>query len=106
MAHGKIAHEMSFAAVFLYEVDPGRHDAFVAVYGSDGEWARFFAAGEGYLGTELLRSGDRYVLIDRWSTRGAYHAFLEANADEYARRGEAGARLWRSEQDLGRFESG
>ena len=34
--------------MFLYEVDTAAHDAFHSVYGSDGEWARFFAAGEGY----------------------------------------------------------
>ena len=96
---------MGFAAVFLYEVDHGGHDAFVAVYGPEGDWARFFAAGAGYRGTELLRAGDRYLLIDRWSTRAAYEAFLEANAAEYARRNEAAARLWRGEEDLGRFES-
>jgi heme-degrading monooxygenase HmoA len=96
---------MSFAAVFLYEVDTGAHDAFHSVYGSDGEWARFFAAGEGYLGTELLRSGDRYLLIDRWTSRAAYEAFLAAHADEYARRNEAARPLWRREEDVGRFDT-
>jgi heme-degrading monooxygenase HmoA len=96
---------MSFAAVFLYEVDSGGHNAFQSVYGSDGEWARFFRAGDGYLGTELLRSGDRYLLIDRWRSRGDYEAFLAAHADEYARRNDDARRLWRREQDLGRFDS-
>jgi heme-degrading monooxygenase HmoA len=96
---------MSFAAVFLYEVDTGAHDAFHSVYGPDGEWARFFARGEGYLGTELLRSGDRYLLIDRWASRGAYEGFLVAHADEYARRNEAARPLWRHEQDVGRFDT-
>jgi hypothetical protein len=67
--------------------------------------ARFFAAGEGYLGTELLWADGRYLLIDRWSTRAAYEAFLAAHADEYARRNEAAKRLWADERDLGRFES-
>jgi len=96
---------MSFAAVFLYEVDTDGHDAFQSVYGSAGEWARFFAAGEGYLGTELLRSGDRYLLIDRWRSRGEYDAFIAAHADEYARRNEAARSLWRREEDVGRFDS-
>jgi heme-degrading monooxygenase HmoA len=95
---------MSFAAVFLYEVDTGAHDAFQSVYGSDGEWARFFAPGDGYLGTELLRSGDRYLLIDRWTSRAAYDAFLAANEDEYARRNEDARRLWRREEDVGQFD--
>jgi heme-degrading monooxygenase HmoA len=95
---------MSFAAVFLYEVDTDGHDAFQSVYGSDGEWARFFRSGEGYLGTELLRSGDRYLLIDRWRSRADYEAFLEAQAGEYARRNEAARSLWRREHDVGRFD--
>lgn len=96
---------MSFAAVFLYEVDSGGHDAFQAGYGPDGEWARFFAAGDGYLGTELLRAGERYLLIDRWRSRAEYEAFLAEHADEYARRNRAARHLWRREADLGRFDS-
>ena len=96
---------MSFAAVFLYEVDTGAHDAFQSVYGSEGEWARFFRAGDGYLRTELLRSGDRYLLIDRWRSRGDYEAFLATHADEYARRNEDARPLWRHEEDVGRFDS-
>ena len=96
---------MSFAAVFLYEVDNAGRAAFEAVYGPDGDWARFFAAGEGYHGTELLRSGDRYLLIDRWSSRAAYEAFLAEHADEYARRNEEATVLWGREEVLGRFEA-
>ena len=95
---------MSFAAVFLYEVDDARRAVFEAVYGPEGDWARFFAAGDGYRGTELLRSGDRYLLIDRWSSREAYEAFLAEHADEHARRSEEGGALWGGEQVLGRFE--
>lgn len=95
---------MGFAAVFLYEVDNAGRAAFEAAYGSDGEWARFFATGDGYLGTELLRSGDRYLLIDRWSSRAAYEAFLAVHADEYARRNEEATALWGREEVLGRFE--
>ena len=96
---------MTFAAVFLYEVDNDGRDAFEAVYGPEGEWARFFAPGDGYRGTELLRSGERYVLIDRWDSCEAYEVYLEAHADEYAARNREAARLWRREEDLGRFES-
>jgi heme-degrading monooxygenase HmoA len=95
---------MTFAAVFLYEVDTDAHDAFHSVYGPEGEWARFFAPGEGYLGTELLRSGERYLLIDRWTSRSAYEAYLAAHADEYARRNADAQRLWRHEEDVGRFD--
>ena len=97
---------MSLAAVFEYEVDPAGAEAFEAVYGSDGEWARYFAGAEGYLGTELLRAGDgRYLVIDRWRSESEYDAFLVANADEYGARNQAATRLWLRERVLGRFET-
>ena len=96
---------MSFVAVFLYEVEPASAEAFEAVYGSDGEWARFFAAGDGYEGTELWRGDERrYLVIDRWRSAAAYEEFLRANADEYRRRSDAAAQLHVSEQALGRYE--
>jgi heme-degrading monooxygenase HmoA len=98
---------VSLAVVFEYEVDPAGAKAFEAVYGSDGEWARYFAPGEGYLGTELLRSGDgRYLVIDRWRSAADYDAFLDARRDEYAARNETAARLWLRERAVGRFEAG
>ena len=97
---------MSLAAVFEYEVDPAGAEAFEAVYGSDGEWARYFAGAEGYLGTELLR-GDagRYLVIDRWRSEADYDAFLAAQAGEYGSRNRAAARLWLRERVVGRFET-
>ena len=43
------------ALVFSYDV----HDVeqFEDVYGPEGEWARFFRGGCGYIGTELLLAG-------------------------------------------------
>jgi heme-degrading monooxygenase HmoA len=97
--------DVSFAAVFLYEVDNSGSEAFEAVYGPEGDWARFFAAGDGYRGTELLRAGERYLLIDRWRSRTAYEAFLAEHADEYARRNADARALWRREEEVGRFEN-
>jgi hypothetical protein len=96
---------VGFAAVFLYEVDNAGRDAFEAVYGPDGDWARFFAGGDGYGGTELLRSGERYLLIDRWSSLEAYERFLAEHADEYDARNRNAARLWLHEEAVGRFET-
>jgi heme-degrading monooxygenase HmoA len=99
---------VSFAAVFEYEVEPGKTAAFEAVYGAGGEWARFFAGGEGYLGTELLRGSDgaaaRFVLIDRWRSAAAYDAFLDTHAVEYRRRNEDARRLYVRERTVGRFD--
>lgn len=95
---------MSFVAVFQYEVEPANAEAFVAVYGSDGEWARFFGRGDGYEGSELWRRADRYLVIDRWRSEAAYEGFLRANRDEYRRRSQETTRLYVSEQALGRYE--
>jgi len=94
------------AAVFRYEVEPAGAQAFEAVYGPDGTWARFFARGEGYAGTELWRGSDgRYLVIDRWSSEAAYEAFLDAHGDEYRRRSDAAERLYLSEEPLGRYHA-
>jgi heme-degrading monooxygenase HmoA len=99
---------VSFVAVFLYEVEPGTLRDFEGTYASGGEWARFFARGDGYAGTELWRAGGadlhRYLVIDRWRSEAAYEAFLSAHADEYRRRNAAAERLYLSERALGRFE--
>jgi heme-degrading monooxygenase HmoA len=95
-----------FAAVFAYEVDPGRAAEFEAVYGPDGEWARFFRTGAGYAGTELWRDGRRYLVIDRWASADAYAAFLAAHDAEYRARSAATAALYVRETPLGRYEAG
>jgi heme-degrading monooxygenase HmoA len=92
------------ALVFSYQVhDP---EEFEQVYGPDGDWSRFFRAGDGYVGTELLRdveSAGRYLVVDRWDSREAYNAFLEANRDEYMRRVDETAYLYQQELRLGTF---
>jgi heme-degrading monooxygenase HmoA len=97
---------VAFAAVFAYEFAAGDAGAFEAAYGPDGDWARFFRAGEGYVGTELLREsgGLRYVVIDRWRSAAAYEAFLAERGHEYARRSRDAERLYREETVIGRFD--
>lgn len=97
----------TFAAVFAYEVSAGGADAFEAVYGPDGDWARFFRGGDGYLGTELLRrdvEGEvRYLVIDRWASAASYERFLRAQEAEYGRRNRDAQSLWLQETAVGRF---
>ena len=94
------------ALVFVYEApDPAD---FERVYGPDGEWAEFFRAGRGYVGTELLRdveTPDRYLVVDRWDTREAYQAFVDAHRDEYMRRVDETVFHYEQELRVGTFES-
>ena len=97
---------MTFAAVFAYEVAADDAGAFEAVYGPDGEWARYFRGADGYRGTELLRatgSGLSYLVIDRWDSAAAYEHFLAEHEEEYGRRNRTAGRLYRQETVIGRF---
>lgn len=100
---------MSFAAMFVYEVDPASAEAFEAAYGPDGEWVRFFGLGDGYAGTELWCAPEerprRYIVIDRWRSEAAYEAFLRAHEREYRRRSEAAEALYDRETSLGRWQA-
>lgn len=94
------------ALVFSYEA--ADEAEFVRVYGPDGEWAQFFKDGRGYVGTELLRDVEipgRYLVVDRWESREAYNAFVEANRADYMRRVDETAFHHEHELRLGTFES-
>lgn len=93
------------ALVFVYDV--AEASQFERTYGPEGEWARFFRKGRGYVGTELLRDLEqpgRFVVIDRWETRGAYNDFVELHRDEYMRRVDETLYLYERELRFGTFE--
>jgi heme-degrading monooxygenase HmoA len=94
------------ALVFRYEVrDP---EAFEQDYGPEGEWARFFRQGRGYIGTELLHDveePERYLVIDRWESGEAYNAFLAEHDDEYLRRADESRFHYVQELRFGTFEN-
>ena len=94
------------ALVFSYEVTD--FAGFEPAYGPDGDWARFFRTGKGYIGTELLQDVEhpgRYLVIDRWESRHAYNAFIGENRDEYMRRVDETAFHYAQELRLGTFET-
>ena len=83
-----------FVRIWLFRPKAGHEDEFEALYGQDGEWARLFRLGHGYLGTELERVADEppeYRTVDRWESREAWDAFRRQHAALYEsldRRGE------------------
>ena len=94
------------ALVFSYEVRD--REAFEHAYGPDGDWARFFRQGRGYIGTELLRDVDtpgRYLVVDRWESADAYNAFAGEHRGEYVRRVDDTRFLYDQELRFGTFES-
>ena len=94
------------ALVFTYEV--AESAAFEHAYGPEGEWARFFRTGHGYVGTELLRdveSTGRFVVVDRWDSRESYNEFVAANRADYLRLVDETAFHYVQELRLGTFEN-
>jgi heme-degrading monooxygenase HmoA len=91
-----------------YEVHPGQVAAFESLYGADGEWASLFRETEGYVETLLFRDVDRptrYLTIDRWRSRAAFDAFVEAAGPAYAALDRRGDALTVSERRLGAIDA-
>jgi heme-degrading monooxygenase HmoA len=94
--------------VYEYLVDPAHVAWFQETYGPDGQWARFFRSGAGYLGTELFRDSTkpgRYLVIDRWVSAEAAARFLAEGGQEYQRHSRDSAHLYLREVRLGAFDT-
>src|SRR3954471_23384691 len=90
---------------FRYSVGDEHIARFERAYGGEGDWARFFATAEGYLGTELLRSqGGEYLLLDRRDSASSFEAFIARRGAEYERRSHEARALYEREQRLGAVE--
>ena len=97
----------SYIILWEFQVKGSQENQFERVYGPQGDWTRFFANGEGYLGTELhrdLRKPGRYVTVDFWTSQAAYEAFRERHAAEYRSLDLKCEALTEQESPLGVFE--
>ena len=66
---------MSFSIPFAYTVAPESRAEFEAVYGPDGQWARFFRDDEHYVETTLERVAEgEYLVRDHWRSRATTSA--------------------------------
>lgn len=102
-----VTHMYIIVWEFIVRAEHG--DEFESVYGSNGEWARLFAASAGYRQTQLLRDLSdplRYVTLDFWVSRAAHDRFRQEQAEEYNVLDERCKRLTVTENKLGEFESG
>jgi heme-degrading monooxygenase HmoA len=85
----QLTAEVAPGYVYMWEfrVRPERLDEFLRVYGSEGEWARLFGRGDGYLRTDLLQDREdphRFVTIDSWRSAECWSAFHSCFAAEFA----------------------
>ena len=97
-----------FVRTWRYRVGRDAREAFELAYGPDGDWARLFARGSGFMGTELLGAVDRglgdalfYVTIDRWRARSDWEAFLTDHEEDYRSLDRRLEDLTLAEEDLG-----
>ncbi|WP_406302059.1 antibiotic biosynthesis monooxygenase [Streptomyces sp. NBC_00879] len=99
-----------YVLMYEYDVDATRHSEFERVYGSAGDWADLFRTSPGYLGTDLFRrvdeTGDRYLVVDRWSSEQAFLAFKASFGAQYERFSNQTRGLYRAEVRLGAVETG
>ena len=96
-----------YEIVWEYEVRAEHVAAFEALYGAEGDWARLFRRGDGYVETRLFRDTARpmlYLSIDRWVSRAAYEAFVQTAGPAYAALDRRGDALTARERRVGAFE--
>lgn len=78
---------MSHVLIWEFIVPADRAAAFERAYRADGDWARLFAQGDGFLGTSLLRDAGqpgRFLTVDRWETAAHFAAFKASFGADYA----------------------
>ncbi len=94
--------------IWEFEARDDKKLDFMRAYGSNGDWAMLFLRGNGYKGTELLRSAGQpnvFVTIDRWSKAEDFENFRKQFAEDYCALDARFGALAVSEKKLGSFES-
>ncbi len=97
---------MTHCLVWQFEVAPEHRAEFERIYAADGDWARLFAQGEGFLGTDLLTDAEtpgRYLTLDRWRSAGDFAVFKRSHAAAYATLDAACEHLTITETRIGAF---
>lgn len=100
-------HRRGYLIIWEFRPRKGAENRFQEAYGPQGIWAKFFARGEGFIGTELnldLKDPTRYLTLDFWESKQAYDAFREAHPAEYQAIDEQCEALTAEEKPLGTFE--
>ena len=72
--------------VWEFRVPSSKRHEFETTYGPDGDWAKLFRNGKGYIRTELHRdehAPDRYFTLDFWQSRADFYSLKQQNAAEY-----------------------
>ena len=96
-----------FLIMWEFRPQAGAEKEFEQAYGPDGIWARFFALGDGFIATELIRDFSdpgRYLTVDMWTSKAAYEKFREEYAAEYQSIDTKCEAVTAQEKTIGSFE--
>jgi heme-degrading monooxygenase HmoA len=97
----------NYLAIWEFEIKPESGAQFEEIYGPDGAWARLFRQSPDYLGTKLTRDltrPTRYLTLDCWTSREAFHGFKRTHAAEYETLDRQCESLTEREVMVGEFE--
>jgi len=92
--------------VWEFRISSAKRRAFERAYGPDGEWAKFFRKGKGFLGTELIRDANdagRYLTLDFWKSRKDYERFKRQNREMYQLIDQRCEAFTTKESEIGQF---
>ena len=101
-----MAGKSEYVIVWEFRVRKDREAEFVAKYGPEGAWARFFRGSAGYIRTELVKdvAADlRFLTLDYWQTEEESNRFRQLNRAEYERLDKVFEGLTEKEVRLGAF---
>jgi heme-degrading monooxygenase HmoA len=100
-------NDRAYLAIWEFEINTDFCSQFEETYGSEGAWARLFRQSPEYRGTKLIRDltrRGRYLTLDYWTSRDAFHRFEQAHAAEYANLDQQCERLTDHEAMVGEFD--
>jgi heme-degrading monooxygenase HmoA len=98
-----------YVIVWEFRIKKEAEAEFVAKYGPEGTWARFFRNGRGYIRTELVRDvvdDLHFVTLDYWRSEEEFSRFREQNQSEYERLDKDFEGSTEQETRLGAFWTG
>jgi heme-degrading monooxygenase HmoA len=99
--------QLGLVIIWEFRVRRGKQREFERIYGPDGEWAEFFSAGKGYLGTELIRDKEvplRFLTLDFWKSQSTYELFKKKHRAEYRHIDKRCESLTQRENLIGYFQ--
>lgn len=92
-----------YRVIWEYKVKPKAISKFEVMYGSKGEWVKFFKASKAYQGSELLLDDESeliYITMDFWESEEAYNDFLKANKEKFEILNQKGKAFTKSEKRI------